>query len=247
MQYTNREPDLNESLDALFRAHLAELHTALPAVVIAYDAKTQRAQVKPVFQRVYLDEDGIEQVIEYPVLQDVPVHFPRGGGAFIHLPLAKDDLVLLVCSQRSLDVYLQGDGKTVHDVADARMHHVSDAIAFVGLSTTQNVPQRLQSISADDAKDLIIGLEDGSAELHFQPGGKVYIRTAGSGNSSFKDDALVRKSDLAKLVKWLNQTLLPAIKVLTVPTAAGPSGVPINVASFTNAPDATASSIASSN
>ncbi len=237
----NREPEIAESLEAIFGATLNELHTAMPARVERYDSANQRADVKPVFLRVFLDEDGNEQTYEYPIVTDVPVHFPRGGGAFIHLPISVGDLVLLVFAQRSLDRYLETDGKQIIDTQDARRHHISDAVAFAGLATSKN------KVSVSTAADLIIGLEDGSGELHVQPGGKFYFRAKGGAATPADGDALVRLSDLQKLVNWLNKTLLPAIKSITVPTGTGPSGVPINTASFTDAPAPTASTIASAN
>ena len=197
----NREPEITESLEAIFGATLNELHTALPARVEKYDAANQRADVNPVFLRVFLDQDGNEQAYEYPIITDIPVHFPRGGGAFVHLPIAAGDLVLLVCAQRSLDRYLETDGKQVVDTQDARRHHFSDAVAFAGLSTSKN------NVTLSDSKDLIIGLEDGSAEVHVQPGGKVFIKAVSvmlgaSGLSG--DNALVRNKEFQALVKAFN-------------------------------------------
>ena len=197
----NREPEIAESLEAIFGATLNELHTALPARVESYDSANQRADIKPVFLRVFLDEDGHERAYEYPIVTDVPVHFPRGGGAFIHLPIAAGDLVLLVCAQRSLDRYLETDGKQVIDTQDARRHHISDAVAFAGLSTSKN------KLTLSDPKDLIIGLEDGTAEIHVQPGGKVFVEAASvmlgaSGLSG--DNALVRNKEFQVLVKAFN-------------------------------------------
>ena len=237
----NREPEIAESLEAIFGATLNELHTALPARVERHDAANQRADVKPVFLRVFLDEDGNERAYEYPIITDVPVHFPRGGGAFIHLPIAEGDLVLLVCAQRSLDRYLETDGKQVIDTQDARRHHFSDAVAFAGLSTSRN------KIQVSQPADLIIGLEDGSGELHLAPGGKFSFTTRDTAGKLTDGDALVRKADLQAVVDWINKTLLPAIKMITVPvtTAPGTSGLPLNVASFTSAPAATASAMTS--
>ena len=215
---SNREPEITESLEAIFGASLNELHTALPARVERYDAANQRADAKPVFLRVFLDEDGKEQTYEYPIVTDVPVHFPRGGGAYIHLPIAAGDLVLLVCAQRSLDRYLETDGKQVIDTQDARRHHFSDAVAFAGLSTSKS------KIELSDPKDLIVGLEDGTAEIHVQPGGKVFVK-AGSvmlGASGLSgDNALVRNKEFQALVKAFNAHVHA--------TGTGPSSSPTSV------------------
>lgn len=72
-------------------------------------------------------------------------------------------------------------------------------------------------------------------QLLLDTDGTIYL--GGKSGSS----GIARKSDLQAVVDYINNTLLPAIKTMTVPTGTGPSGVPINAASFTNAPAATGS------
>jgi hypothetical protein len=174
MSQTSREPDLLESLDTIVQSRLNEVHVALPAKIVTYKPAQEAgaphlADVQPTLIRVFVDDDDQEVPVEYPVIPDVPVAFPRGGGGFLTFPLKAGDLVLLVFAQRSLDAWLQTDGKTPTDPGDARRHHVTDAVAYPGLLTATNF------IPNVNTTDVVLGLEDGSIAIHLQPSGKVAV------------------------------------------------------------------------
>jgi hypothetical protein len=160
--------EVNESLETIIGSMMDQLHVALPGRVERVTSP-QLIDATPTLLRVFLDEDGVTEVmVPYPVITDIPVHILRGGGAFISLPLAKGDPVMLIFAQRSLDAWLETDGKTIIDPHDSRRHHISDAFALAGMSTIKN------PIPNSHATDMVVGLEDGSSELHVQPGGAVY-------------------------------------------------------------------------
>jgi hypothetical protein len=169
-----RGADQQEILDAFTRGHLAELHTLLPGRIETYDAATGIASVKPLLKRVYsIDgEDGeiTERGEEYPVIPDCPVAFPRGGGAAITFPLKTGDPCWIMFAERSLDAWLDSDGKTVLDPDDARMHHLTDAVILPAACTLA------APIATAHADDVVIAREDGSAEVHITPGGEVQIK-----------------------------------------------------------------------
>lgn len=104
-----------------------KIHVAMPARIESYDYKTQKAVVKPLFRRKF--RDGKE--VSLPVIHNVPVACPRAGKAFIHMPLKRGDKVLLIFADRSLDKWLSTGGDI--EPADARMHDLSDAVAYPGL------------------------------------------------------------------------------------------------------------------
>jgi hypothetical protein len=62
------------------------------------------------------------------VVNEVPVLMPQGGGFQVKVPIAKGDVVLLVFSDRSLDIWKSKGGEV--DPVDFRQHDVSDAIAI---------------------------------------------------------------------------------------------------------------------
>jgi hypothetical protein len=79
--------DWAETIRGAIARSLDGVHTSIPAKVKSYDAALQQVAVEPVIKGM-------------PAMQDVPVAWPRGGGFFVHLPLAAGDHVLLVfCEQ----------------------------------------------------------------------------------------------------------------------------------------------------
>jgi hypothetical protein len=75
---------------------LRGVHTALPAIVNAYDPATQLATVTPTVE-IEIAPDDWDAI---PPLTEVPVLFPRGGGFYCHFPLAAGDHVLLVFAEQ---------------------------------------------------------------------------------------------------------------------------------------------------
>lgn len=201
-----RSADDQEVLDAFVRGHAAEMHTLLPGRIESYDAATGKASVLPLLQRTYTIDgaDGVltERTEAYPVIPDCPVAFPRGGGAAITFPLKAGDPCWVMFAERSLDAWLDSDGKTVLDPDDARMHHLTDAVVLPGAYTLAN------PIATAHADDVVIGLEDGSAEVHITPAGEVQIKAGAirmgtlAGNKAL---ALAEKVDarVGSIETWL--------------------------------------------
>ena len=122
---------LAEVIAAAIEARIAEVRVGLPAVIQSFDATTQLAAVKPPLGDTIILEDGSEQAIELPVISDVPVQFPGGGGHSITFPVRAGDPCWLVFSDRSLDKWL--DSGAVTDPIDLRRHHLTDAVALLGV------------------------------------------------------------------------------------------------------------------
>lgn len=122
---------LTEAIDAGLSSLNKELRVALPARVESYDADKQKASLQPLLLDFYEDERGARKTERLPVVSDVPVLFPSGGGAFVTFPVATGDTGLLLCADRSLDVWLNRGGEV--DPNDTRCHHLTDAVFLPGL------------------------------------------------------------------------------------------------------------------
>lgn len=107
-------------------SRLFDLHTCLPGIVEKYNKAKNTIDVTPCLKRKYETGDVVQQ----PVILNVPVAFPRGGGFSITHPLKKGDSVILVFSERSLDVWKKNGG--VVDPQDPRKFNVTDAFAIPG-------------------------------------------------------------------------------------------------------------------
>jgi len=139
---------LSEPIRRALRKAASEMHVALPARVERYDHTAQRAEVLPLLRRQYADGD----VESMPVLPDVPVVWPRSGGAQMTMPVNKGDTVLLVFSDRSIDRWLAQGGEVAPD--DPRQHDVSDAVAIPGLVPFADFGGRVEA--SENNEDVLV-------------------------------------------------------------------------------------------
>lgn len=123
-------PTLSDVIAAAIEAHSADLHVAMPAKVVTYYKETQTVDVLPVFTKTFFDTEGNKFTEALPLIQNVPVVFPRGGNAIITWPLFADDFVLLVCADRNMGQW-QETGES-GDQGDTRTHELSGAFAIAG-------------------------------------------------------------------------------------------------------------------
>ena len=102
------------------------IHTALPGMVVSYDAATNRASVQPAGRKKLFDG----RALPYPIIHHVPVVFPMGmnGRAGVTFPIQAGDGCLLVFAESQLDDYLSGG-----DSDDIRRHDLNDAMCIPGL------------------------------------------------------------------------------------------------------------------
>ena len=119
--------NLSEPLRAAVESVMSELHVCLPGRIERYDHTEQRAEVKPLLRRNYRDGDEPDM----PVIADVPVIWPRAGGASLTMPVQAGDGVLLVFADRSIDRWLAQGGEVTPN--DRRKHDLSDCVAIPGL------------------------------------------------------------------------------------------------------------------
>lgn len=158
-------PTLAQVIKDAVEQRLTEVHVCLPAQVVSYDSSKQMATVQPSFLRKY--QTG--EVVQMPVINNVPVAFPRAGKAYLSLPMNAGDHVLLVFSERSLDVWLSAGG--IVDPNDSRKHHISDAIAIPGCYPFNN------PISGASSSDVVLGNDQ--SKIVLQPSGKFKIQKTG--------------------------------------------------------------------
>lgn len=117
--------------DAIRQAILYQLnnvHTALPGAIVSYDYTTQKATVQPLLNKYWTD--GTFSPL--PELPNVPIIFPRAGGASLTFPVVEGDTCLLLFTERSIDQWLYSGGQV--STADSRKFDLSDAVAIMGLT-----------------------------------------------------------------------------------------------------------------
>lgn len=200
---------------------LGDVHVSMPGRVEAFDAATQRIDVQPLLRRPVVASDGTElEPDTYPVLMDVPVVFPRGGGGFTSWPLAKGDLVHLVCVDASMDTWQQGDGELTTPL-DFRRHSLADAVAYPGL-----YPQGLTLADAH-ADNLVWGF-DGGAQVHVRPDGEVHLASNDAADyvalaQKVVDEIDALRTTVNSLVSTFNAHVHPGVMSGAASTAPTPT------------------------
>ena len=108
-----------------------KIHCALPGVIEAFDENEQTVSVRLAVREKVRDETGEGYTEkEIPVLQNVPIFFPRAGGWSLLFPIQKGDECLVVFCDRCIDGWWQSGG--VQSQAESRSHDYSDGIALIG-------------------------------------------------------------------------------------------------------------------
>ena len=164
-------------MEVMFRAILSGsqkgIWTALPGSVVSFDADTVTASVQPGVSGVVTGQDGSPSTVNLPVLTDVPVVFPRGGGCTLTFPVAAGDECLIVFACRSIDAWSQSGG--VQPPANARKHDLSDAFAIIGPMSQAN------KISGMSPSTTQLRSNDGSTFVELDPAGQIVNVTAPGG------------------------------------------------------------------
>ena len=131
MQRVERQADQVGELQQMSDAVSANLRVAMPGIIESYDAEAMTVVVQPTGQEAFRLADGGTETSNLPLLEDVPVHYPRGGDFTLTFPIRKGDECLVVFCDRCFDSWHQSGG--IQTQTESRMHDLSDAIALVGV------------------------------------------------------------------------------------------------------------------
>lgn len=145
------------ALQGVLDGFQTQVWTALPGIIDDIDLGAQTAQVQPAIKGVISDPDGSAREVDLPMLLDVPIFFPSGGGVTCTFPVAKGGECLVVFASRCIDGWWQSGDVSL--APEFRMHDLSDGFAFVGF---RSQPRRLSNVSASAAE---LRTDDGSAKI----------------------------------------------------------------------------------
>lgn len=174
-------------------SQLKDLHTSLPGIIQSFDAATQLATVQPAIKRVFVtrEGDGDTEFLtpsNLPILINVPVVFPRGGGFSLTMPVKPGDECLVVFCERSIDNWHE-TGK-IRVPGARRFHSLSDATAFVGLSS---IPNKIPNY---DPNNMEIKKDDGSVSIKLLDNGDLEIVSQGNITATITGDATLTCTNL---------------------------------------------------
>lgn len=148
MKRVERTGDFEEALLDILEASQANVWTALPGIIQSFDSSTMTCSVQPAIQAKLTLPTGEQQWLTLPLLTQVPVIFPSGGGYTLTFPIELGDECLVVFSSRCIDLWWLKGGVQIQN--DIRMHHLSDGFALPG---ARSQPRVISGI-ANDATEL---------------------------------------------------------------------------------------------
>lgn len=154
-----------------------QLRVAMPGIIQSFDPgdddRPPTCVVQPAIRYVERDNDGNKSTKDYPLLVDVPVVFPRGGGCTLTFPVKAWDECLVIFADRCIDFWWQSGG--IQDPVDERMHDLSDAFCIVG---PQSQAKKIGGISTSAVE---LRSDDGETKLSLNPASGAINGTAPGG------------------------------------------------------------------
>lgn len=156
-------PSLTNLLDVLKREIMKDINCVKIGTIQSFNASTQEATVQIAFTQVTsTSAAGIKTYAEYPVLLNVPVQFPSGGGFTLTFPVHVGDECIVLFNDRQIDNWLTSGTGLPPSIG--RLHDLSDGIAIVGV---RNNTRALAGVSTtttqlrDDAGDTYVEIAGG--------------------------------------------------------------------------------------
>lgn len=121
--------DEDESLRLSLQGWQSKIWTALPCIITEVDYIRYTVSAQPAIQGVIEDENGLTTYQDLPLLINIPILFPSGGGFNITLPIKAGDECLVVFSARCIDAWWQSGG--IQKPQENRMHDLSDGLCIL--------------------------------------------------------------------------------------------------------------------
>lgn len=202
------ESRLNSFIDFKFSA----LNTCMLCTVEnVRDLGEQRVDVKPLVNKQFVDSD----VLEYPAILSVPLVFPSSSTSAITFPVNKGDVVVVIFSQSSIDVFKSGS-HTSHDPIDTRRFDRRDAIAIpCAFAFDKAINKQSNRTLPHSTTDVVIAHNIGKSnecEIRVKSSGKIEI----NGNDMYVDSSLSTKGNVSVGTGATGSFTTPTGQVVTV-------------------------------
>ncbi|MBF0032739.1 phage baseplate protein [Citrobacter freundii] len=171
----SRPIDEQDVAQSTYNNTLANVRTSLPGIIQSFDPDTVTCTVMIGVKAATpapFESPESAQSVDYPLLMDVPVVFPRGGGVTLTFPVKEGDECLVVFSSRCIDFWWQSGG--IQERADKRVHDLSDAFVIPG---PQSQVKKISGISTSAAQ---LRTDDGAAFVEVATGGDITATTTGN-------------------------------------------------------------------
>jgi len=170
-----RIDDLPTVMQGMLEQFQSTLWTAMPARIVSITSMRDKIIVdcQPTLRCKFNNKDGGFEWVDMPVLADVPVVFPSGGGFMLAFPLKIDDEVLVVFANRCIDAWWQSGG--VQNQIEFRTHDLSDGFALPGPFSQPRVPPQPLNSNNVQLRNM-----EGDTFVEITPSGTVRIKATES-------------------------------------------------------------------
>ena len=142
------EPQLSDLLELHKKDIMLSMNCHAIATVQVFNPQDQTIQATINYKKTYFLPDPATGVLskvdrEYPLLADVPVISMRGGVSGLTMPISPGDQCIILFNDRSIDEWFTTGRNSALD--SFRVHDITDGIAIVGISHSQNSLQNYDS------------------------------------------------------------------------------------------------------
>jgi hypothetical protein len=154
------------ALDNHMRRILKDVHTGIPAEIVAVDYSKGTADVKVLYEGISPVGDIPELNDKYSTILDVPIHInsAKGGKAKITLPVSAGDIGMLYFPERDMDGF---SGSLVKNTKEEQTTHTSQGVYFIPEMPTTSKPISI------DPDNVIITFEN--SKFTMKPDGNIDI------------------------------------------------------------------------
>ncbi len=179
MDYRERFSDDEETLRIALDGSRSRIWTSLPGKITKVNLPgAMTVEVQPLIQARQSYPDGTVKLVNLPIIPDVPIKFPGGGGYLLTFPVKVGDECVLHFASRCIDGW-HSSGR-VSAPLDARMHDLSDAFADVGVRSTPtslpDVHTKNVQLRSDDGQ-LVLDLDHDHGQITMTAPTKIVLNT----------------------------------------------------------------------
>ncbi len=129
----NSNKSLSNVLDESFSVFSRFFHCVKIGEIQSFDKQNQTVSVKILYKGINDYNLQERELVDFPVLEQVPVVVLGGGGTYISYPIKKGDDCVLLFNDYELDGWWSSGEARPSEFP--RRHDLSDAIAIVGLNS----------------------------------------------------------------------------------------------------------------
>lgn len=142
-----RFPDETELHETIADAVQAKIRTAMPVTPSKDSEDGHTIELQPTVKAVQRMPDGTEQLVQLPVLPDMPILHAGGGGIYTTHAHKTGDEGVIINVDRSHDEWHQQGG--IQQPGDATMHPLSGGFYLPGAHST---PRKLKGVSKNSSQ-----------------------------------------------------------------------------------------------